>query len=68
MEISPMIGSVYEARRTLPSRCYTETGWLGLELERIFAQTWQFVGWVDALAAPGSSLTATVGRIPVVVG
>jgi carnitine monooxygenase subunit len=57
----------YEPRRTLPAAWYTQPEWLELEYDRIFERSWQFVGWLGMLEAPGSFLTTTLGRIPVVV-
>jgi hypothetical protein len=46
---------------------YVEERVLEAELERIFERTWQCVGLIDRLAAPGDYITGQVGRIPVVV-
>jgi choline monooxygenase len=59
--------SGYEPGRTLPAAWYTEPEWLDLERERIFERSWQYVGWVGNLGSPGSFLTTTAGRIPIVV-
>jgi choline monooxygenase len=59
--------SGYEPGRTLPAAWYTEPAWLELEHDRIFERSWQYVGWLGKLGSPGSFLTTTVGRIPVVV-
>src|SRR5262245_48403598 len=60
-------GFAYEPGRTLPAAWYTQSEWLDLEQERIFERSWQFVGWLGGLDAPGSFLTTTLGRVPVVV-
>ena len=57
----------YEPGRTLPAAWYTQLEWLELENERIFERSWQFVGWLGKLDSPGSLVTTTLGRIPVVV-
>lgn len=57
----------YEPGRTLPAAWYTEPSWLEVELERIFERSWQYVGWLGNLESPGSFVTTTLGRIPVVV-
>lgn len=57
----------YEPGRTLPAAWYTRPEWLELENERIFERSWQFVGWLGKVDAPGSFLTTALGRIPVVV-
>jgi choline monooxygenase len=59
--------SGYEPGRTLPADWYTEPAWLELEHDRIFERSWQYVGWLGNLRSPGSFITTTVGRIPVVV-
>ena len=60
-------GFAYEPGRTLPAAWYTQPERLELENDRIFERSWQFVGWLGKLDAPGSFLTTTLGRIPVVV-
>jgi choline monooxygenase len=57
----------YEPGRTLPAAWYTEPAWLELEHDRIFERSWQYAGWLGKLGSPGSFVTTTVGRIPVVV-
>src|SRR5215208_4803877 len=51
----------------LPARAYRDPGVAELELERIFERTWQFAAHVSRLPNPGSYLTATAGRQPVLV-
>jgi carnitine monooxygenase subunit len=51
----------------LPCDWYVEAHVLEAELERIFERTWQCIGLVDQLAAPGDYITGQVGRIPIVV-
>ncbi|HJU82774.1 MAG TPA: aromatic ring-hydroxylating dioxygenase subunit alpha [Holophagaceae bacterium] len=55
------------AAATLPARVYTDPAVLAAERDRIFGRTWQWVATLDQLSAPGSYLTTTVGREPVVV-
>ena len=59
--------SAYVPGRTLPAAWYTEPSWFELEHDRIFERSWQYVGWLGKLGTPGSFLTTTVGRIPLVV-
>ena len=61
------VESGYVPGRTLPAAWYTEPSWFELEHERIFERSWQYVGWLGKLSSPGSFLTTTVGRIPLVV-
>jgi len=53
--------------RTLPWAWYTDPEILRVEQERIFRHAWQYVGHTGQVAEPGSFVTATAGRIPVVV-
>jgi len=53
--------------RSLPAALSTDPAVFEQELERIFAATWQWVGRSAQVGAPGSFLTGTVGREPVVV-
>jgi choline monooxygenase len=57
----------YEPLRTLPASWYTTEATLELERDRIFERTWQSVPLTGRLDAPGSFVTTTVGRVPVVV-
>jgi phenylpropionate dioxygenase-like ring-hydroxylating dioxygenase large terminal subunit len=59
--------SGYKPGWTLPAAWYTEPEWLHVEDNRIFERSWQYVGWLGNLTTPGSFLTTTVGRMPVVV-
>jgi choline monooxygenase len=52
---------------TIPSWCYTEPSTIGIENDRIFARTWQFVGREEQVASPGSYFTAEVASEPVLV-
>ena len=52
---------------TNPWSWYSDREIWSLEQERIFARTWQYVGHVGMVGAPGDFFTARAGRIPVVV-
>ena len=51
----------------LPARLYRDPDVAELELERIFERTWQFAAHVSSLPDPGSYITASAGRQPVLV-
>lgn len=53
--------------RAIDGRYYTDPAIFELELDRVFARTWQMVGHVSQLAGPGDLITATVGRERVLV-
>lgn len=53
--------------RTLPYEWYTDPYLFGVEQERIFARSWQYVGHRSQLPQPGSYFTAELGPFPVVV-
>jgi choline monooxygenase len=53
--------------RTLPWSWYTDPAVLGLEQERIFRRSWQYVGRHDEIAESGSFLATRVGDVPVVL-
>ena len=52
-------------------RCPTSGTWIPaisrLELQRIFSRTWQYVGHVGRVAAPGDFFTTQLGELPVVI-
>jgi len=52
---------------TLPAPWYSEPAILELEWEHVFASTWQYAGWLEQVAEPGSYFTSVAGRLPVVV-
>ncbi len=56
-----------ERATTIPSSWYRDPAVLDEELTKIFGRTWQLVGRVDQLAAPGSYFTTVVGAEPVLV-
>ena len=51
---------------TVPAPWYTDARIADLELQNVFARTWQAVGRVDQVAKPGDYVTATVAGEPVV--
>ncbi|MEA2418014.1 MAG: benzoate/toluate 1,2-dioxygenase subunit alpha, partial [Thermoleophilaceae bacterium] len=51
----------------LPARLYRDPDVVDLEHRRIFERNWQFAAHVSRLPNPGSYLTATAGRQPVLV-
>ncbi|HEY8503522.1 MAG TPA: SRPBCC family protein [Gemmataceae bacterium] len=55
------------AAHTIPSTWYRDPGLYERERETVFAGTWQMVGLREAVASPGSYLTADVAGEPVVV-
>jgi choline monooxygenase len=52
---------------TLPSRYYTDPGYLEAEKERIFARTWQLVARAEELARVGDFVPANVLDEPIVI-
>jgi phenylpropionate dioxygenase-like ring-hydroxylating dioxygenase large terminal subunit len=52
---------------SLPGPWYTEPAVFAAEQELIFARTWQYVGHISALAAPGDKLMRMVAQRNVVV-
>ena len=52
---------------TNPWSWYSDRDVWGLEQERIFARTWQYVGHAGMAERPGDFFTARAGRIPIVV-
>ncbi|MEN9593312.1 MAG: hypothetical protein RJA21_1788, partial [Gemmatimonadota bacterium] len=56
-----------ERAATIPARLYNDPVYLELEMERVFAHTWQLVGRVDQVAEHGQFLTAQVGNDSIVV-
>ena len=51
----------------LDARYYTDPKIFSLELERVFAHTWQLVGHESQVASPGQLITAGVGDESVIV-
>lgn len=52
---------------TIPGEWYTDLRVAELEKQSVFSRTWQVVGRVDQVAAPGQYVTARVAGEPVVV-
>ncbi len=52
---------------TIPSAWFTEHRFHQLDLEAVFARTWQYAGHLDRLAEPGSWLACEAAGEPVVV-
>lgn len=52
---------------TLPASWYSSEVVYRLELERIFARSWQYVGRLDQLPETGSFFSSQVAHVPVVV-
>src|ERR1700682_263081 len=63
IEVDPRL----EFAPTIPSRCYSDAGYLERERVRVFGRTWQLVGRCEQVAQPGSYFTADVAGEPIVV-
>src|SRR6202171_3948013 len=63
IEVDPRL----EFAATIPSRCYSDAGYLERERLRVFGRTWQLVGRCEQVAQPGSYFTADVAGEPVLV-
>ena len=63
--VAPSIVALVE--ETLPFAWYTDPEILRREQDRIFRDTWQYVGHRGMLAEPGTYFAASAGRVPVVV-
>jgi choline monooxygenase len=61
--VDPSIASA----ETLPARFYTDAAFLEVELDRVFARTWQLAGRSDQVAKPGDYFTTTIAREPILV-
>jgi choline monooxygenase len=53
--------------RTLPGAWYSDPTHHERELDAVFGRQWVSVGSADDVAAPGSYLAATAGRLPVLI-
>src|ERR671918_2155039 len=62
-----LIGAPLEKARTLPGGWYSDPTHHELELDVVFGKHWIGVGCADDVAAPGSYLGTTAGRVPVLV-
>ena len=63
IEVDPRL----EFAATIPSRCYSDAGYLERERLRVFGRTWQLVGRCEQVAQPGSYFTADVAGEPILV-
>jgi choline monooxygenase len=63
----PQQSAISGRSAALPARFYRDPEIAELELSRVFERTWQFAAHVSRLTEPGSYLTATAGRQPVLV-
>lgn len=52
---------------TIPSSWYVDERIHALELETVFARSWQFAARADQLERPGAYVTLEIGREPIVV-
>lgn len=52
---------------TIPASWYTDKRIYELELQTVFARSWQFAGRVDQLEEPGQYVTTEIAREPIVV-
>jgi phenylpropionate dioxygenase-like ring-hydroxylating dioxygenase large terminal subunit len=59
--------AIARTTRTLPWSWYTDPAVLGLEQERIFRRSWQYVGHAGDVPEPGSFAATRVGDVPVVL-
>ena len=52
---------------TIPASWYTDKRIYDLELQSVFARSWQFAGRLDQLTSPGQYVTTEIAREPIVV-
>ncbi len=52
---------------TLPAAWYSDPAVMARERERVFSSTWQYAGWTDQVAEPGSFFASVAGHIPVAI-
>ena len=62
-----LIGVPLDRARTLPGPWYSDAAHHEIELDVVFGHEWVNVGSADDVAAPGSYLASTAGRLPVLV-
>jgi choline monooxygenase len=62
-----LIGVPLDRARTLPGPWYSDAAHHEIELDVVFGRQWVNVGSADDVAAPGSYLASTAGRLPVLV-
>jgi choline monooxygenase len=63
----PEIEHALDEGWTLPASWYADAGVLEREQATIFARSWQYAGWADQVAEPGSFFASVAGHIPVAV-
>jgi choline monooxygenase len=56
-----------ERAHTIPSWWYSDPAIYAAECRKVFARTWQMVGRLEQVAAPGSFLTSDIAGEPIVV-
>lgn len=52
---------------SLPARWYTDPMVTEAEIQKVFRKSWNYIGPLSELAAPGDYITGLVGEVPVVV-
>ncbi|MFN8224317.1 MAG: ring-hydroxylating oxygenase subunit alpha [Gaiellales bacterium] len=52
---------------SLRSEAYTDPKWAGIDLQAIFARSWQLVCHVEQLTKPGSFVSTTIAEMPIAV-
>ena len=67
VRIEPGLGEALARGATLPFEWYTSPEVFRLEQERIFRNTWQYVGHTAQVEEPGSYFASRAGVLPVVV-
>jgi len=56
-----------EAAENLPREAYTDAAFLKLELDRVFAPNWTYVGAAGEMPEPGDALPLTLGDMPILL-
>ncbi|MFG1821680.1 SRPBCC family protein [Microbispora bryophytorum] len=52
---------------SLRAEAYTDPRWLDVDVQAVFARTWQWVCHVERLSSPGSYVSATVAGMPIAI-
>lgn len=65
--VAPRLGVALAEATTLPGPWYSDAGHHEREMAAVFGRQWVSVGSADDVAAPGSYLASSAGRIPVLV-